>query len=66
MPQFSHVQTQDGSETVHINPEAVDTIESAAQEGYVTITLRSGRSLTVKGTVNSVKAQLASGADLTE
>ncbi len=65
MPQFSHAQTQ-GSGSVHVNPDAVDTIQAAADRGYVTLTLRSGGSLTVKGTVDSVKAQLASGADLTE
>ncbi|HSP65459.1 MAG TPA: hypothetical protein VLO10_04635 [Candidatus Deferrimicrobium sp.] len=66
MPQFSHVQTQAASDGVYVNPDAVDTIEAAPQQGYVIVTLRSGRSLTVKGTVDSVKAQLSSGGDLTE
>jgi uncharacterized protein YlzI (FlbEa/FlbD family) len=65
MPQFSHAQTQD-NRSVHVNPDAVDTIEPAPQAGYVVLTLRSGTSLTVKGTVDSVKAQLTSGADLTQ
>ncbi len=61
MPQFSRVQLPD-NRPARINPDAIDYIEPAHDQGYVTVHLRSGKSLTVAGSVDTAQAILDGSA----
>ena len=61
MPQFSRVLLPD-NRPARVNPDAIDYIEPVHDQGYVTVHLRSGKSITVAGSVETAQAILDGSA----